>query len=254
MYYLFDTVSPRTNAIILHVEEDRIVLNEREHSLYDIKARSDFRPYCKFVYPLKQTSIDQRVIEDSLSGKHSYPYSQNPFDVFSYTSESKLSQHEVEQLILSSTEVSFLFYPNTKNFKDAVLTILKSSDTNVPLKVTTLDENKNIIDYVPDKVIKDNITSVAPKCTLEVVETKTANRLPVSIIEFTYNDLEGNFIECDFPAYVKASCGYISHRKIYVKNGKARFKYIPMGVESGEKSQIQVGIGKYSIVTKILEV
>lgn len=254
MYYLFNVGSLKQNAIVLHVEEERIILNEREHSLYDIKVRSDFLPYCKFVYPLKQTSIDQRLIEDSFGGKHSYPYSLNPFDIYSYTASSKLSQHDADQFIGLNTEVSFMFYPHTKNFKDATLMITKSSNEYVPLKVTTLDDNKNVIDYVPDKIITDAITNTAPKCKLQVIETKIDNELPVSTIEFTYNDIDGNFVECDFPAYVKASCGYVSHRKLYVKKGKARFKYIPIGVDAEEQTEIQVGIGNYSIVTNILRI
>lgn len=254
MYYLFNVGSLKQNAIVLHVEEDRIILNEREHSLYDIKVRSDFLPYCKFVYPLKQTSIDQRLIQDSFGGNHSYPYSMNPFDIYSYTSSAKLSQDDVDSFLSISTEVSFMFYPHTKNFKDATLMIAKSSNNYVPLKVTTLDDNKNVIDYVPDKIITDLTTHAGPKCKLEVIETKTTNRLTVSTIEFTYNDIDGNFVECDFPAYVKASCGYVSHRKLYVKQGKARFKYIPMGVDASEKTEIQVGIGRYSIVTNILRI
>jgi hypothetical protein len=258
MYLLYDTKTFRKNAIILHVEEDRIILNEKEYRLEDIKKRTDFRPYCKIGFPIKQTAIDQRVIEDSFGGKHSYPYAFPPFDIFTITSETKLMQHEIENLINYHLDVAFIFFPHTKNFKDAVLTIIKSGDENVPLIVTTLDADKNKIDYVPDQILTESARNglCFPKCKLAVIDngTKSFNRLPVYVVEFTYNDMDGNFVECDFDAYVKTSCGYVSHRKLKVKNGKATFKYIPIGVNDDEKAEIQVGIGKFSVVTGILEI
>jgi hypothetical protein len=257
MYYLFNTGNLRSNAINLHVEEDRVILNESEHFLTNIKKRTDFRPYCKMLFPLKQTSIDQRNIEDSFGGKHSYPYSMPPFDSYTYTSDSKMLQDEIEPFLHSSMEVSFIFFPHTKNFMDAILLISKPSDINVPFKVTKLDKNKNIIDYIPDKIFTESVRigPAYPKCTLQIIDKeKTFNSLPVYDILFTYNDIDGNFVECDFDAYVKTSCGYISHRKIKVKNGKATFRYIPIGVNDDEQAEIQVGIGKYSNITGILKI
>lgn len=258
MYFLYNTGSIRKNAIILHVEEDRIVLNEKEYTLEDVKKRTDFRPYCKIAFPLKQTSIDQRLIQDPQGGKHSYPYAFSPFDIFTTTADSKLLQHELENVVMYSLDVTFIFFPHTKNFKDAVLGIVKSSDDNVPLKVTTLDPNNNVIEYVPDKIVTESNRNgiIWPKCKLDITDngTKSFNRLPVYTIEFTYNDIDGNFVECDFDAYVKTSCGYVSHRKLKVKKGKASFKYIPIGIDNDEQAEIQVGIGKFSIVTGILRI
>lgn len=258
MYFLYNTGSFRKNAVILHVEEERIVLNEKEYTLEEVKKRTDFRPYCKIAFPLKQTAIEQRVIEDSFGGKHSYPYAFPAFDVFGMTAESRLMQHELENILLYQLDVAFIFFPHTKNFKDALLTIIGSSDIHVPLKVTTVDENNNIIDYVPDQILTESPRQGLgyPKCKLEITDngTKSFSRLPVYTIEFTYNDINGNFVECDFDAYVKTSCGYVSHRKIKVKQGKASFKYIPIGVGDDEQAEIQVGIGKHSSVAGILKI
>ena len=242
---------------LLHVEEDRVILNEKEYFLSDIKSRTDFRPYCKIVLPLKQTSIDQRVVEDSYGGKHSYPYGMTAFDLFTYTADSKLLVNEVEFFTYTSLEVCFIFLPHNNNFKDAILGIVKPSDPNVPFKVTTLDKNKNVIDYIPDKIITEfsRIGPIYPKCTIKVLDSdKKFNELPVYNIEFTYNDIDGNFVECDFDAYIKTSCGYVSHRKIKVKNGKATFRYIPIGVDVEEQAEIQVGIGKHTNITGILKI
>ena len=46
----------------------------------------------------------------------------------------------------------------------------------------------------------------------------------------------------------------MSHRKLKVKNGKATFKYIPIGVSDDEQAEIQVGIGKFSNITGILKI
>jgi hypothetical protein len=156
-----------------------------------------------------------------------------------------------------NAEVCFIFFPHTKNFKDAILGIVKPSDNNIPVKVTTLDKDNNIIDYIPDQVFTQStkIGPASPKCKLEILDKdKVFNRLPVYNIEFTYNDIDGNFVECDFDAYVKTTCGYVSHRKLKVKNGKATFRYIPIGVTDDEEAEIQVGIGKFTNITGILKI
>lgn len=254
MYILFNTGNSNNNAVNLHVEEDRIILNEREHLLSEIKSRTDFRSYSKIVFPLKQTSIEQRTISDQFGGTHYYPYSLNPFDLFTYTAETKYSQHEVSLITNESYEISFIFFPHHINFKDAILCVTNVTDTNVPFNITTTDSDNNIIPYVPNRTITQ-INSwddyIYPKCTLEVIDTVIENNLPVTTIEFTYKDLDSNFISSNFNAYIRNTKGYVSHRKLEVVNGKARFKYIPLGLSSEEKSLIQVGIGRYSFITTI---
>jgi len=252
MYILYNSNS--YNAINLHVEEDRIVLNEQEHLLEDLKKRTDFRSFSKIVFPLKQTSLTPRIIEDSFGGKHSYPYSLDPLDLYTLTAETKYSQAEISKKENIDCTVQFIFYPNTQNFKDAVLSLTKPADVNVPFIVTT-SKNNQIVDYVTDIELQEPIKDyILPKCNLEVISTQTINGLPTTTIEFTYKDINGVFVDCNFTAYVKSSCGYVTHRKLNVKNGKTRFKYIPLGLEVDQKSQIQVGIGKYSIVTNLLEI
>jgi len=252
MYILYDNGNSNNNAIILHVEEQKIILNETEFYLSDIKKRSDFKPYCKLVFPLKQVSIDKRTIKDSFGGSHYYPFALPPFDLFTYTAETKFIQQEISEITNQSYEVQFIFFPHHTNFKDAVLSLLKPTDPNVPFKVTTTDQNNNIIDYIPDRIFTESVSVIYPKSTLEIVETKQINGITYYTLEFTYKDIDGIFVSCDFDAYVKTSSGYVSHRKLKVKSGKVRFTYIPLGLNSDEKSEIQVGIGKYSDIVNIL--
>lgn len=252
MYILFN--GNNNNAINLHVDENVIILNEQEHLLEDLKKRTDFRSFSKIVFPLKQTSITPRTIKDSSGGNHSYPYSLDPFDMYTLTAETKYSQAEISKKENIDCTVQFIFYPNTQNFKDAVLSLSKPADVNIPFVVTTSKDNQKI-EYTTDIKLQESIKNyILPKCNLEVISTQIINGWPTTTIEFTYKDLNGVFVDCNFTAYVKSSCGYVSHRKLNVINGKARFKYIAIGVESNEKSQIQVGIGKYTNVTNLLEV
>ena len=140
MYILYNSNS--YNAINLHVEEDRIILNEQEHLLEDLKKRTDFRSFSKIVFPLKQTSITPRTIEDSFGGNHSYSYSLDPFDIFTLTAETKNSQIEFSKREHLDCTVQFIFYPHTQNFKDAVLSLCKPVDLNIPISVTTSQEDQ----------------------------------------------------------------------------------------------------------------
>lgn len=254
MFVLFNLGQSNNNAINLHVEENRIVLNEREHLLADIKSRTDFLPYCKMAFPLKQTSSDQRTIQDAFGGHHSYPFSLNPFDLFTHTSETKYNQHELSLFTHQSYDVAFIFFPHHTNFKDAILSVLGKTDPNVPFNITTKDANGNIVPYVPSRIVTEIdgwADYIYPKCSLNVVNTSTENGQTVHTLEFTYKDLDETSINCDFPAYVKTTKGYVTHRRIDVVNGKAQFKYIPLGLNSTEKANIQVGIGKYSFISTL---
>lgn len=256
MYYLFDLGRWDNNiAIKLHVEEDRIVLNEREHLLSDIKNRSDFTAYCKMTFPLKQLSVEQRTVQDKSGGSHSYPYSLDPLDMFTFTSNTKYKPNELNKQTAQDYSVSFIFFPHHVNFKDAFLNLLKPTDPNVVFEITTKDSKNNVVEYVPDKVITevngwDEL--IFPKCSLDIVDQTVENGVDVYTLEFMYNDIDGKPISCDFYAAVKSTKGYLTNRKIDLVNGKARFKYVPLYVDKGEKSVIQVGIGNYSHIAKII--
>jgi hypothetical protein len=253
MFVLFNTGKSNNNAIDLHVENDRIVINEQEHLLSDVKARTDFRPYCKMTFPLKQTSVDQRTIQDAQGGSHSYPYSLPPFDIFTHTAESKYTQYELSLFTHHIYDVSFMFFPHHNTFKDAVLCVLATTDPNVPFNITTKN-NEDIVPYIPDKTITE-ITgwadNIYPKCSLYLLNTATVNDQTVHTLEFVYNDLDETPVVCDFTATVKSNKGYLSHQKLDVVDGKAQFKYIPFGLDPTDKADIQVGIGKYSYIAKL---
>ena len=238
------------SAIDLHVEEEKITLNGVPFELNLIKSRNDFRDFNRMVFPLKQIS-NEYVVEDVSGGKHFYPSAMKPFDLFSYTNVSKMQAHEVSQITNFLIAVSFVFYPHTTNFKDALLVFAKSIDVNVPLKITTTDSDGNKIDYLPEREFDKKVVhgGFSPKCTLQATSL-VVDSLGTDI-EFFYRDIAGEAVTCNFTATVKSDKGYISHSKIDVIDGKGKFKFFPMGLSSGEEVKVQVGIGKYTDIVNI---
>lgn len=248
MYWLYKLPQNISYATIVHVEEDRIVINEKEFLLSDLTSRSDFNSYCKFVFPFKQLSPEtQRKITDENGGQHFYPVVINTFDIFGFTYHTKLKQDEFGSFQLSPIVVSMIFYPHSTNFKDALLTIIAPGDDNTPFRVTTKNLSGEIIDYVPDQILTDTKILASPKCVLSVASVND-DSLKSQTIKFTYRDVKGIEQKTNFEAKVRASAGYLSHREISVVDGEAIFKWIPLGLSPGTKAEIQIEIGKYTRV------
>lgn len=252
MYWLYELPQNNSYATIVHIEEERIVVNEKEFLLSELKSRNDFNSYCKFVFPFKQTSPEnQRTIEDKNGGKHFYPLVINTFDILGFTQNTKLNQEEFGSSQLYSINISVLFYPHSTNFKDAALLIIKPSDPNTPFKVTTLDSQNKVIDYIPDKILTDTNVRANPKCIL-TSEVNNNDPLKSQTIKFIYQDVDGIKHNVNFKAKVKASAGYITHREINVVDGEATFTWIPLGLSSGEKAEIQIEIGRYTDICSLV--
>ena len=253
MYKLLTDTKHRSNALLkIHVTEDNISINDKIFNLDELKTKNDYRSFCNIVFPLgNMFKIVTRLEKDG----QLFPYYNSPvlepFDSYtqSYNSKSKYLNHLFPALDMP---VSILFYPETKNFKDALLVILKQED-HVPLEVTTTDNSDKVIPYVPDYEGPYISYSVLPKCLLSSELDIVSNE--GTTLHFTYRDINSVEQNVNFVATAKCDKGYVSHSKFDVKEGKGSFKFIPLGLSSGEKVKIQVGIGKYTnIVSKTLVV
>lgn len=253
MYKLVTNIKSKSNSEIkVHVTENEFTFNGTTFTLDQLKQSREFRPFCSLVFPLSnifKTGVKVKVGENELSYFKSSVL--NPFDqhVQSYVSKNKYLNHLHPSLDLA---VSVLFYPETKNFKDAVLVIIKQED-HVPLEVTTTDNTGNVITYVPDEEGPHIPNSGIPKCLL----TSDKDNVDQSgtTLQFTYRDINSVEQYVDFEATVKSDKGYVSHSKFDVKSGKGTFKFIPLGLSSGEQIKVQVGIGKYTdVVSKVLTI
>jgi hypothetical protein len=253
MYKLLTDAKKKSNAEIkIHVTENEFTLNGTTFVLKDLKSSNEFRPFINLAFPL--SNIFKVGVKVNVDGKElSYFKSTalSPFDqhVQSYVSKNKYLNHLHPSLDMV---VSMLFFPETKNFKDAVLQVIQQEDY-VPIEVTTIDSSGQIIPYKPDYIGPHIPNSGIPKCLLTseddiVDQTGTA-------LSFTYRDINSVEQYVDFEATVKTNKGYISHSKFDVVNGKGKLKFIPLGLSSGEKVKVQVGIGKYTdVVSKTLVV
>lgn len=236
-------------AINIHVTETSITVNDEEYTLEYLKTKNDFRDFCLMLFPL--SNLGKVGVAQNINGTekitHYISKSLPPFDAFSisYDSKSKYLSHLQPTLNLP---ISMAFYPETQNMKDALLIVQKQS-SDVPFKITTTDSKKQIIDYVPDYEGLYQPNRILPKCTLKADEVLVStNGIE---LEFNYRDMNSIFRPVNCTAVTKTNKGYVSHNKISVVNGIGRFKFIPLGLDSGEKVDVQVGIGKYSKLCNI---
>lgn len=241
-----------SNAIKLHIEEEKVILNEKEYFLSDIKKRSDFRPFVRYILPLKQTH-DVRTVKDDFGGNHWYPYGFKVMEAFSHAANSKNTPGEIAEFSLYHmwANVSFVFYPESTNFKDALCIVGTPMDKNTPFEVTTLEDGE-IVQYNADEAFLTDLpkNQFLPKCELKSA-TNLVGQGGIQV-NFQYKDVYGNAIDVpSFSATVKSDKGYISHRKIDVINGKGSFRFYPLGLTSKETATIQVGIGKFTDVASI---
>jgi len=241
-----------SNVIKLHVEEEKVILNDKEYLLADIKSRSDFRPFVRYIFPLKQTN-DVRTIKDEFGGSHWYPYGFKVMEAFSHSANSKNTPGEIAEFSLyhMCAGVSFVFYPESTNFKDALCIVETPMDKNTPFEVTTLKDGE-IVQYNADEAFLPDFPKnhFLPKCEL----TASSNIVGQGGIQvdFQYKDVSRNIVPVpSFYATVKSDKGYISHRKFHVVDGKGSFRFYPLGLTSQEISTIQVGIGKFTDVASI---
>jgi len=236
--------------IKIHVTETSITINsepfEKTYTLDDLNMRNDFRDFCLMMFPLSNIGKIQ-MRDDNLNVYYKSP-SIPPFDAFSqsYNSKSKYLSH-----LQAGTNfpICVMFYPETKNFKEAVLIVQKQKD-NVPFKITTTNSKGEIIDYSPDYEGPYISNRLLPKCELRA-ENIVVNKNDQLEIEFIYKNMDSIEMEINFHATVKTDKGYISHSKIDVKHGRGKFKFIPLGLDSGEKATIECGIGKYTSLCDI---
>lgn len=245
MYKLLTDAKQKSNAEIkIHITENEFTFNDRTFSLNELKSRNDFRPFCNFVFPLYNFF---KIGVKTDSGDYFRVKVSNPFDSFteSYNSKYKYLNHLHPALDMP---VSIMFFPESKNFKDALLVILKQDDF-VPLEVTTTDDSGKIVPYVPDYTGPYLPYSVLPKCLL--ASEKTTVDQTGTTVTFTYRNLNEINEYVDFEATARTNKGYISHSKFDVKLGTGTFKFIPLGLSSGEKVTIDAGIGKYTRVASI---
>jgi hypothetical protein len=243
MYKLLTEIKQKSNAEIkIHVTENEFTFNNKVYYLNELKTRNDFRPFCNIVFPL--TNFFKIGVKTD-AGDYFKSQPANSFDSFtqSYNSKYKYLNHLHPALDMP---VSVMFFPETKNFKEALLVVLKQDDF-VPIEVTTTDNSGKIIPYIPDYEGPYLPYSVLPKCLLEVVDSDSSG----TTLQFTYRDLNSVEQHVDFEATARTNKGYISHTKFDVKSGKGTFKFIPLGLSKGEKVTIDAGIGKYTRVASI---
>lgn len=243
------------SIIDIHVEEDIIIVNETEHKLEELKARSDFRHFCRYLFPLAnhgRTNIDNYVsVEVDGESRLIYKPIGAPLAFERYSNSFNTKHTEFPQYTHLNCPISMVFYPETQNFKDALLTVTRQSEgTWIPLTITTTDSQGNKIPYEPDyegPLPKND--HLMPKCLL----TADSNTVSSSgtTLNFKYRNINAEDVDVDFIATAKCDKGYVSHSKFDVKSGLGSFKFIPLGLESGETVKVQVGIGKYTDICNV---
>lgn len=245
------------SAMEIHVDDYKMIINGTEFHLGDIKERKDFRAFCRYIFPLSNyRGLDNQAYEIVKIGDEEKIFYkpvalQTPFERYSNSFNTKHS--EFPQYSHLNCPISMVFYPETKTFKDALMTVTRQGEF-VPLKITTTDKDGNIIDYKPayEGPLPTN-EHLIPKCELKADKSKVPSN--GTVINFTYKDRNAKSVKCDFTATVKVNKGYITHNEFEVKASKGSFKFFPLGLSKGEKVLVQVGIGKYSdIVNMELEV
>jgi hypothetical protein len=252
-------------SINLHVEEDRIVLNQKEFLYETLLNRRDIRCFSRVIFPLLPGST--KFIDDGVK----YPETKDFLDSFNDTYVSKMSLLDYAKnwnpgiFWNLSVPISFVKYPETTNFKNGLLIVTKPVATDYSPKVnciiTTKNENGDTVSYIPDRSIDeypdqyDLTDDFLPKCTLTGNDTISVGSTSGIELTFSYRDINSNmqFVTCS--GEIKADKGYITHRKFSTNDGTFSFKFIPLGLNVGEIAKVQVGLGKYTdVVSKTVTV
>jgi hypothetical protein len=249
-----------TDVIKIHITEDMIDVNDTVITLEQLKARSDFRSFSRFVFPLRSNPdvTKARMMKDSLGGNHFFPLGMMPFEIFAASNVSKVSPYEYSRsTLLTNMMISLVFYPETQNMKQALLIVTEPRSPHTPLIITTTNADGEVIDYPVTKRLEAmSRTEFVPKCTLTCASDQVSSK--GMEMTFTYLDIDGmpTTLSEPFEATVKTDAGYISHSKITVgADGTAKFTFMPLALNMGDKPTIQVGIGKYTdVASKTLTV
>lgn len=232
----------------IHVEETKFMVNGTTYDLDELKSRKDFRPFSRYIFPLSHirnfpvVDIQEIVVDGETKVLAKLSALQHPFERYSVTYNTKLDRFP--ELSHLASYISMVFYPDTVNFKDALL-IVTRQEPYVPLSITTTDSEGNVIPYVPDYEgpLPSN-DHLMPKCLLssdsEIVSATGTT------LTFRYRNINSENVNVDFKATAKSDKGYVSHSKFDVVNGVGKFNFIPLGLSSGETVKVQVGIGKYT--------
>lgn len=243
------------DIIDIHVEENILNINGTDYLLDDLKSRSDFRSFCRYMFPLSNLGKFnlENYIKIEVEEENRLLYKPNaapsPFERYSNSFNTKLAGFP--QYIHLNIPISVIFFPETKNFKDALLIVQRQSEgTWVPLSITTTDSQGNKIPYDPDYEgpLPTN-EHLMPKCLLTADSTTVSSS--GTTLNFKYRNINAEDVDVDFTATAKCDKGYVSHSKFDVKSGLGSFKFIPLGLESGETVKVQVGIGKYTDVCNV---
>lgn len=239
-----DTIHKTKMALFLRVDEEKMTINGREFLLADLQARNDFKPFCSYIFPL--SNREAKLQHGEIIYPH-YPAMTFPFERFSETQHNKLASifPHLQHLFLP---VQVVFYPDTKKFSDALVIVNQQTEDSL-IRITSSDHNGNEQEINPHfsgpfSLVND----IIPKCTLEASEMVSTRG---TTLTFKYHDRQGNFVPATFEATAKADKGFVSHSKFEVVDGIGKFKFIPYGLDNGEKTQIQVGIGRYTDVCSI---
>lgn len=237
-------------AQIIHVTENTITYNTVTITLDSIKQRNDFKSFCRFVFPLNLSRIKNtghRYLDPNTGKEYEMLIPTIPFDLYSQTYNSK--HNALSHLHMLKTSMFCIFYPETKNFKDALLFVTKQTEAS-PLIITTENDKGEIVPYVPEREEFFSINDhILPKCTL-TSDSKTVPLEGTNIV-FAYRDINGIPKEVDFIATVKTDKGYITHNNLDVTDGIGIFKFIPLGLNTGEKVKVEVGIGNFSNICNV---
>lgn len=228
----------------IHVDADSITINNTTYTLTQLKARNDFRPFCLMLFTL--SNLGKVAIHTDSGDVYYKTTTLNPIEAFSQSWVSK-NKYLYHLQPLQNFPVSMMFYPETKTMTDALLLVQKQSD-HVPFSVT-IDQEGEKIKYIPDYEGVYISNKTLPKCKLE----SNNSMVPPDGVDltFTYRDLNGNNKDVSFTATAKSDKGYISHSKFEVTDGIGKFKFLPLGLSSGEVVKIQSGIGKYTDVCSV---
>lgn len=81
-----------------------------------------------------------------------------------------------------------------------------------------------------------------PKITVEAPETCGSDGCEITVNGFFH----GEPLKRDMTLYLKTDCGYLARTKVLMKNGVAKVKFIPLGLESGDVADVKVGFKHFT--------
>lgn len=192
-----DSPDKHDMAIFLRITKEEICFNSINVTLSDLKARNDFKPFCSYMFPVsflstlgQQNGNLTHMIEGEEKLIHYWVATPNPLERFAESHHNKLNNIFPH---LSSVKIvlQIVFYPETKNFEDALI-ILNQQTKESLIKITTLDHNGNEQPLEPDYIGPFNV--IIPKCELSMKDSKI--KAKGSEIQFTYKNRLRRICSC----------------------------------------------------------